>query len=189
MNAKRNSRESKQPHFCCDTFQSTVEASCIHINLEPEIHFTFLIVVLSGHAWYSRINRWATIHWTQEMVNNFFIGKSELALVLTPGPSIRNVIVQFMNWIVLFASVCCSVCWRQWASNRDKANIGRICGYTDLTIHLVMYSFTSLSGERSGNLIRSLAWGLSRKARLVFRIEKEDKKHNCFEAMIRLLKW
>lgn len=41
------------------------------------------------------------------MVNNFFIGKSELALVLTPGPSIRNVIVQFMNRTVLFASVCC----------------------------------------------------------------------------------
>jgi len=44
------------------------------------------------------------------MVNNFFIGKSELALVLTPGPSIRNVIVQFMNRTVLFASVCYSVC-------------------------------------------------------------------------------
>lgn len=147
MNIKRNSRELKPPpNFCYSRHISiNVEASCIHINLEPEIHFTFLIVALSGHAWCSRINRWATIHWTQEMVNNFFIGKSELALVLTPGPSIRNVIVQFMNRTVLFASVCCSVCCRQWAPNRDKANTGRICGYTDLTIHLVMYSFTNLA--------------------------------------------
>jgi len=155
LNDKRNTGELKPPHFCCSRHISiNVEASCIHINLEPEIHFTFLIVVLSGHAWCSRINRWATIHWTQEMVNNFFIGKSELALVLTPGPSIRNVIVQFMNRTVLFACVCYSVCWRQWAPNRDKANTGRICGYTDLTIHLVMYSFISNLGYRSENLIR-----------------------------------
>lgn len=113
------------------------------------------------------------------MVNNFFIGKSELALVLTPGPSIRNVIVQFMNRTVLL--LLCAVLF----AGGSKRPIGtkltqRESVATDLTIHLVMCSSTNLNGYRSGEFDSQFSVRVFSKNEY-FRIKKRDKKHNYFE--------
>lgn len=85
----------------------------------------------------SRINRWTILFTEHEMVNNFFIDKSELALVLATGPSIRDVIVQFMNRTVLFvASVC-----RSLFAGGEESPIGtkltqRLCGSSDPLSHV-----------------------------------------------------
>lgn len=73
-----------------------------HINLE--LHFTFLIVALSGNAWVLSASIETGLFSEHKVVNNFFKSELVCALVLASGPSIRNVIVQFMNRTQL--SVC-----------------------------------------------------------------------------------